>query len=101
MKLSISTKPSKQETSKIFQKILSAADTNCYQFAQKLSALTGYYIHVNLLYNYRDGTAIADYLVVAMSVLTEGKVKPHEIRPEVFPAPGETLPRLAHVQPTT
>ena len=94
-------KPTAQETIAVMKRVFEATEMTGYALTKKLAEMTGRDISTASIYGYRDGLTIPDYLVVAMSELTEEKVQPHEIRPDVFPAPGEKLPRPANAQPTS
>ncbi len=93
-------KPSQKETIAVMARVFEITGMTGYALTKKLAQMTGRDISTASIYGYRDGLTIPDYLVVSVSELTGGKVKPHEIRPDVFPAPGEKLPRPANAQPT-
>ena len=86
-------KPSKEETIAVMQRVFYFTGMTGYRLAAVLANKSGRPIRPHSIYNYRDGMTIPDYLVCLLSELTKGKVRPHEIRPDVFPAPGEKLPR--------
>ncbi len=94
-------KPSKKETILVMDRIFKATGLSGYALADLLAKETDRPIKPASIYGYRDGMTIPDYLVCLLSELTGGKVKPHEIRPDVFPAPGEKLPRPANAQPAS
>jgi len=89
-------KPTAQETIAVMKRVFEATEMSGYRLAKKLGNMTGHDTSHASIYGFRDGKPISDFLVVPMSELTGGKVKPHEIRPDVFPAPGEKLPRPAN-----
>ena len=94
-------KPSKKETILVMARIFKVTGLTAYALAELLAEKTGRPIKPGSIYSYRDGLNVPDYLVCLLSELTGGKVKPHEIRPDVFPAPGEKLPRPANAQPAS
>jgi len=90
-------KPSKKETILVMARVFKATKMTGYRLTKRLSEMTGHDVSHASIYGFRDGKPVPDFLVVPMSVLTKGKVKPHQIRPDVFPAPGEKLPRIGNL----
>ena len=92
-------KPTKKQTIAVMKRVFKITGMTGFRLAETLAKMTGRPIKPGSIYGYRDGMTIPDYLVCLLSELTEGKVKPHQIRPDVFPAPGKKLPRSVNAQP--
>lgn len=92
-------KPSRDETAAVMKRITAITHMTDYAIAIRLRKISGHPVSPTSITNYRKGTPVVDYLVYPLASLTGFVIEPYEIRPDVFPAPGQDLPRPASAQP--
>jgi DNA-binding transcriptional regulator YdaS (Cro superfamily) len=84
----------KNPTAALIKKALKVTKLTNYGLAHELSVLAGRPVPPPAVYNWKRGTPVSPSLCHAFQVLTKGQVMAHELRPDIFPAPGEELPAL-------
>lgn len=80
-------------TKELIEIALKMCDGKKYRLAKELSKLLGRDVPVTSVYHWLNGTPVNPTLCHAIQVLTSGAVQVHELRPDVFPAPGQLLPQ--------
>lgn len=81
-----------KNTKTLVLKAMEHAEGKKYTLAKRLSEISGRTVPPVTVYNWLAGTPVNPNLCHAIQVLTEGEVQVHELRPDVFPAPGQLLP---------